>query len=63
MEGLKEASRAYIGLTRALGEDKVKLWEEEEKKAMMNRGDDLRIYDVKLTQGLCSVCENCDEQH
>jgi hypothetical protein len=49
VDGLKETSRAYIGLTRALGEDKVKPWEEEEKKAMMNRGDDLRIYDVTLT--------------
>jgi hypothetical protein len=49
--GLKETSEAYIELTKALDKNHVKIWETEEQKAQMERGDSLKIYDVRQEEG------------
>lgn len=59
MEGIRETLNPYSGLTKALGEDKVKPWLKEEKKAMRNRGEDLRIYEIQINQGGCLIRYSC----
>ena len=42
---------AYHELSAALDKDLVETWEKEEQKAQAQRGEALRIYDVRLEQG------------
>ena len=55
--GLKDTSEAYHELSAALDKDLVKIWEKEERKAQAERGEALRIYDVRLEQGTESYCK------
>jgi hypothetical protein len=49
--GLKETSTAFHELSSALDEKSVEVWRREEQKAQFERGDALKIYDVRVEQG------------
>jgi hypothetical protein len=51
MIGSKETSTAFHKLSLALDEKSVEIWKCEEQKAQFERGDSLKIYDVRVEQG------------
>ena len=53
-KGLAETKPAYDGLATSLNVQSVTEWKEQERQAMKERGDLLRIYDLKLEKGKCS---------
>ena len=53
-KGLAETKPAYDGLATSLDAQSVTEWKEQERQAMKERGDLLRIYDLKLEKGKCS---------
>jgi hypothetical protein len=66
IKGREHSAAAFEGLNANV--DKVSLaeWQEEERKAMKNRGESLRIYEVKTAKGLFfTVGEvgNADKQY
>ena len=48
---MEESQRVFEELTAALSGDLVEEWKIGEEKAMRDRGDALRIYDVKEVKG------------
>jgi hypothetical protein len=54
MIGLKETSEAYHELSAALDKSIVEIWQKEENKAQVQRGEALRIYEVQMEQGMDS---------
>jgi hypothetical protein len=54
--GLNETSAAYIELTEALDENDVKIWQMEEQRAQTERGNSLKIYDVRQEEGTTLQC-------
>ena len=52
-KGLAETKPAYDGLATSLDVQSVTEWKEQERQAMKERGDLLRIYDLKLEKGKC----------
>ena len=50
--GLKDTSEAYHELSEALDSKLIETWQKEEQKAQVERGQALRIYDVRLEQGI-----------
>lgn len=50
-KGLAETKLAYDGLATSLDGHSVTEWKEQERQAMKERGDLLRIYDLKLEKG------------
>jgi hypothetical protein len=53
--GLKDTAEAYLELSAALDIKLIEIWLKEEKKAQVERGEALRIYDVRLEQGIESL--------
>ena len=53
-KGLAETKPAYDGLATSLDVQSVTEWKEQERQAMKEQGDLLRIYDLKLEKGKCS---------
>jgi hypothetical protein len=51
VRGLADTTAAHEGLTQSLPSELVKKWGEAEQKAMMDRGDALRIFDVVEKKG------------
>ena len=51
MIGVKETSEAYLKLSAALDSNLVQTWEREKRIAQVDRGESLRIYDIRLAQG------------
>ena len=49
--GLKETSEAYEELSASLNPSLVKIWQADEQRARVERGDALKIYDVRFEQG------------
>ena len=49
--GLTETKSAYDRLAESLDAVKVMEWKEQEQRAMEERGDALRIFEVKLEKG------------
>lgn len=54
-KGLAETKPAYDGLATSLDAQSVREWKEQDRRAMEERGDLLRIYDLKLEKGKCSL--------
>jgi len=52
LEGLSETRAAFQGLTDSLAEDKIQDWKRQEKQALRQRGDALKIYEVQQEKGL-----------
>ena len=52
LEGLSETRAAFQGLTDSLSEDKIQDWKRQEKQALRQRGDALKIYEVQQEKGL-----------
>jgi len=50
-KGLDETALAYDGLADSLDAQSVREWKQQERQAMEERGDLLRIYDLKLEKG------------
>jgi hypothetical protein len=50
-KGLAETALAYDGLADSLDAQSVREWKQQERQAMEERGDLLRIYDLKLEKG------------
>ena len=50
-KGLAETALAYDGLADLLDAQSVREWKQQERQAMEERGDLLRIYDLKLEKG------------
>lgn len=50
-KGLAETASAYEGLADSLDAQSVREWKQQERQAMEERGDSLRIYDLKLEKG------------
>jgi len=53
--GLKDTAEAYLELSAALDIKLIEIWLKEEKKAQVERGEALRIYDIRLEQGIESL--------
>jgi hypothetical protein len=51
-KGVKETSVVYEKLTASLKKERVEMWTKEEEMARAQRGDALRIYDIRLEQGI-----------
>jgi len=47
MTGLRKTWEAFEGLTNSISRDLIEKWTAMEKKAMLERGDELEIFDVK----------------
>jgi hypothetical protein len=45
--GLSKTKEAFEGLTRSISPDLINVWTVEERKAMLERGDALEIFNVK----------------
>jgi hypothetical protein len=52
LDGLIDTSTAYAELSAALDSELIVSWQEQERKAQIERGEALRIYDVQLEQGI-----------
>jgi len=52
LEGLSETRAAFQGLTDSLSEDKIQDWKRQEKQALRQREDALKIYEVQQEKGL-----------
>ena len=50
-KGLAETALAYDGLADSLNAWSVREWKQQERQVMEERGDLLRIYDLKLEKG------------
>ena len=50
-KGLTETALVYDGLADSLNVQSVREWNQQERQAMEERGDLLRIYDLKLEKG------------
>ena len=51
-KGVQSTSVAYREMTSALKGELVEKWKKDEEKAMIERGNSLKIYDVKLPKGM-----------
>ena len=51
MKGIREMKEAYEGLSELMDEETLKRWKEEEVEAMGNRGDFMKIYEIKFDKG------------
>jgi len=49
---IKDARQAYIGLENSLDPLTVKVWKEAERITMKERGEHLRIFEVKMKKGI-----------
>jgi len=47
LEGFSETRAAFQGLTDSLSEDKIQDWKRQEKQALRQRGDAVKIYEVQ----------------
>ena len=47
MDGLRKTREAFEGLTNSISRDLIEKWTAMEEKAMLERGDELEIIDVK----------------
>ena len=56
MDGLGDAKEAYISLGESIDPVTVARWKEDEKIAMDERGEHLRIFEVKMRKGDFSFC-------
>lgn len=56
ISGLAETRPAYIKLTNSLDPNLVAEWRLAEAEAMENRGEFLRIFDLKIEKGDCVGC-------
>ena len=54
-KGLAKTKPVYDGLATSLDVQSVTEWKEQERQAMKEQGDLLRIYDLKLEKGKCSL--------
>ena len=54
-KGKRETKVAYDGLTASLDDKLIKVWREQEAKAMRERGDSLKIFQVKEKKGKTCV--------
>jgi hypothetical protein len=52
--GLQDTSEAYHQLSAALDKTLVDVWQNDELKAQVERGEALRIYEVRMEQGMGS---------
>jgi hypothetical protein len=50
--GLNTTKEAFDELSATLDGELLESWKEEERKAQATRGEALRIYDVRLEQGI-----------
>ena len=50
--GLQDTSEAYYQLSDALDKTLVDDWQADELKARVERGEALRIYEVRMEQGM-----------
>ena len=51
MKGVREMKEAYEGLSESMEEETLKGWKEEEAEAMENRGEFMKIYEIKFNKG------------
>jgi hypothetical protein len=51
VNGLAERKKVYEALAQSLDVDLVRLWKAQEQVALEERGDTLRIYEVKSVKG------------
>jgi len=51
LEGLSETRAAFQGLTDSLSKEKIQDWKRQEKQALRQRGDALKIYEVQQEKG------------
>ena len=51
VQGLPKSNTAFEGLSASFSPDQIRLWGEQEKIAMEKRGEHLRIYEVKSSNG------------
>ena len=51
MKSVREMKEAYEGLSESMDEETLKGWKEEEAEAMENRGDFMKIYEIKFDKG------------
>jgi hypothetical protein len=49
--GLAETKEAYLALENSLDATKTRVWKRQEQKAMKERGELLRIFEVKADKG------------
>jgi hypothetical protein len=49
--GRSESDKAYTGLADSLDHTIVSQWKVDEETAMIERGESLRIFEVKLNKG------------
>jgi hypothetical protein len=56
--GFKDTSEAYHELSAALDSNLIESWRNEEQNAQVERGEALRIYDIRLEQGI-EFCYQC----
>jgi hypothetical protein len=49
---LEDAKASHEGLTKSLDREWVEKWSKEEEKAMKDRGDALRVFDVVEKKGM-----------
>jgi hypothetical protein len=54
--GFEDTSEAYRELSAALDSSLVESWQKEEQNAQVERGEALRIYDIRLEQGIEFCC-------
>ena len=57
MKGVREMKEAYEGLSELMDEETLKGWKEEEAEAMENRGEFMKIYEIKFNKGGCPYIE------
>ena len=57
MKGVREMKEAYEGLSESMEEETLKGWKEEEAEAMENRGEFMKIYEIKFNKGGCPYIE------
>jgi len=51
LEGLSETRATFQGLTDSLSKEKIQDWNRQEKQALRQRGDALKIYEVQQEKG------------
>ena len=59
-DGRTESEKAYIGLTDSLDHTLVSQWKVDEQVAMIERGECLWIFEVKLKKGNWMFPFKCD---
>jgi hypothetical protein len=55
IKGISDTKPPFDELTHSLDDEKIAIWENDEKKAMEERGEYLDIYQLKIDQGNSSL--------